>query len=113
MNIQVKRLREYSKALARLGVWSNLKNSGFLLFVFIAGCAKTRPSELRVEDITEIEGIKIFQICHNPEKKQTTKTKESRISPMHPILEQIGFMAFVVATKVKKSGLAIFEPSRL
>jgi len=73
------------------------------LICLYSGMRQNEACQLRVEDITEIDGIKVFQICHKPEQKQTTKTKESRTCPVHPILDKIGLIEFVEQQKAKKA----------
>lgn len=73
------------------------------LICLYSGMRQNEACQLRVEDITEVDRIKIFQICHNPDKQQTTKTKENRNCPIHPTLEQIGFMEYVAQQKAKKA----------
>ena len=51
-------------------------------------------AQIRVGDVREERGVWFIHIRHEEEEGLTTKSGKSRAAAVHPLLEQIGFLAF-------------------
>lgn len=72
------------------------------LIAMYTGMRLNEVSQLRVEDIADVDGTWTFHICHKPELNQTTKNRKNRTCPVHPTLKKIGFLHYL--EERKKSG---------
>lgn len=51
-------------------------------------------AQLRLGDISQERGVWFFHIRHDEEEGLTTKSGETRVAAVHPLLERIGLLAF-------------------
>lgn len=72
------------------------------LIALYSGMRQNEICQLRMEDIAVIDGVDVLQIRHNPALQQTTKARESRVCPVHPMLKRLGFMEYVASQRKNK-----------
>ena len=72
------------------------------LVALYSGMRQDEICQLRTEDIVEDGGVLVFNICHKPNLKQTTKSKKSRVCPVHPMLAKLGFGKLVEKQRLAK-----------
>lgn len=65
------------------------------LIALYSGMRQDEACQLRTDDIVMDGDILVFNICHKPELKQTTKNKKTRVCPVHPMLLKLGFGKFL------------------
>lgn len=69
------------------------------LIALYSGMRQDEICQLRTEDVTEVDDVPVFYICHKPKSKQKNKGKRLKVCPVHPMLLKLGFGRFVEAQK--------------
>lgn len=85
------------------GLTSNHSHWWLLLISLHTGARPTELVQLRLDDVTEVEGVLVMRITADESKGQSVKTKAGhRIVPVHPKLLELGFADLI--TKSREAG---------